>query len=175
MEAAPLGERGANVTPFSGYRSPLQRDTVTQRGDGRTEAWGSTVIDRGLAGEAVRYGISGAALAVLYSAVYWTLAAPMGIPVLLANTAAFAVNLVAGWALHSRWSFANRSASGPARTAYSRYFAVNAASYALNSIWVWTIVERLHGSVALSIIPVVTITPAFTFALNRAWIFRSRL
>ena len=91
------------------------------------------------------------------------------------NTAAFAVNLVAGWALHSRWSFANRSASGPARTAYSRYFAVNAASYALNSIWVWTIVERLHGSVALSIIPVVTITPAFTFALNRAWIFRSRL
>lgn len=131
--------------------------------------------DRGLTGEALRYVVSGLVLAALYSAVYWTLAARLGVPVLVANTIAFAVNLMAGWTLHSRWSFANRRTAGPARIAYAGYFAINFASYALNSLWVWAIVDRLHGSVGLSIIPVVTVTPALTFALNRAWIFRQKL
>ena len=129
--------------------------------------------ERGLTGEALRYVVSGIGLAALYSAVYWTLAARFGVPVLIANTVAFAVNLIAGWTLHSRWTFAGRRTSGPAPAAYAGYFAINAASYGLNSLWVWTIVDHLHGSVALSIIPVVTVTPVLTFLLNRAWISRA--
>lgn len=133
------------------------------------------MIDRDLAGELARYGMGGVALALLYSAVYWTLAAQFGVPVLLANTLAFSVNLVASWFIHSRWSFGNRGTSADQHSAWRRFFIVNAASYLLNSFWVWLFVDKLHTSVALSIVPVVTATPLLTFAFTRAWIFGRKL
>lgn len=133
------------------------------------------MIDRDLAGELVRYGMGGVALALLYSAVYWTLATQFGVPVLVANTLAFSVNLVASWFIHSRWSFGNREASADTPAAWRRFFIINVASYLLNSFWVWLFVERLQTSVALSIVPVVTATPLLTFALTRAWIFGRKL
>lgn len=128
-----------------------------------------------LAGEAIRYGISGVMLATLYSAVYWSLAELAGIPVLVANTIAFGVNLIAGWAIHSRWSFAGHRLAENQAHAYAGFFLINLASYGLNSLWVWLIVDRFHQSVALSIVPVVTLTPAITFLLNRYFVFRRRL
>jgi len=180
MEAGPLGEAAHNVTPLfrwpfaatTGHRRPIR---VRGRGTAGSQVLDNRGPERGLTGEALRYVVSGIGLAALYSAVYWTLAARFGVPVLIANTVAFAVNLIAGWTLHSRWTFAGRRTNGPAPAAYAGYFAINAASYGLNSLWVWTIVDHLHGSVALSIIPVVTVTPVLTFLLNRAWIFRARL
>ena len=122
-------------------------------------------------GQMVRYLISGGLLTFLYSGVYWTLASLFQVPVLLANTAAFLANLCAGWLIHSRWSFAGHGPDRRPRAAYGRFLLVNVAGYALNSLWVWLIVERLGGSVTASLLPIVLVTPPLMFWLNRRWTF----
>ena len=124
----------------------------------------------GVKGQILRYAISGGVLALFYAAVYWTLAEPVRIPPLIANTLAFLVSLALGWVIHSRWSFRGH---GGERTpiAYGRYFLVNFAAYGLNSFWVWLIVVRLGGSVTLSIVPILGVTPWICFWINRRWTF----
>ncbi|MBU6268227.1 MAG: GtrA family protein [Sphingomonadales bacterium] len=131
-----------------------------------------------IAGQALRYGASGALLAALYSTVFALLATHGGLHPQLANAIAFAVNLVAGWALHSRWSFRGHglgtASRGRVRTARLAYAAGNLAAYALNAFWVWLVVGRLGLPVLWSIVPIVTLTPAFTFLLNRKLVFQFR-
>lgn len=126
---------------------------------------------QGVKGQLVRYGISGAVLALFYSAVYWTLATQSGVPALIANTFAFLISLAAGWLIHSRWSFRGHGPSRRSGLAYGRYFIVNVAAYGLNSFWVWLIVIRSGGSVALSIVPILGVTPWVCFWINRRWTF----
>lgn len=126
---------------------------------------------QGVKGQLVRYGISGVILALFYSAVYWTLATQADIPALIANTFAFLVSLAAGWLIHSRWSFRGHGPSRRSGLAYGRYFIVNVAAYGLNSFWVWLVVIRSGGSVALSIVPILGVTPWVCFWINRRWTF----
>jgi putative flippase GtrA len=126
---------------------------------------------QGVQGQLVRYAISGAMLAFFYSAFYWVLADRFGVPALVANTAAFIVSLALGWLIHSRWSFRGHGAGERDRLAKGRYLVVNVAAYGLNSLWVWLIVERSGGSVTLSIVPILGITPWICFWINRRWTF----
>ena len=126
---------------------------------------------QGVKGQLVRYGISGVVLALFYSVVYWVLATQAGVPALIANTIAFLVSLAAGWLIHSRWSFRGHGPSERSGLAYGRYFLVNVAAYGLNSFWVWLIVLRSGGSVALSIVPILGVTPWICFWINRRWTF----
>ena len=126
-------------------------------------------VDRELAGQMLRYGITGIALAALYAAVYWIGVRLLHSPVQIANAAGFLAALVAGYILHSRWSFRGHGR----RTGWSwtRFLIVNFAGYLLNCLWVWLIVQRLGRPIELSIVPIVSLTPAFTFLLNRRWTF----
>lgn len=127
--------------------------------------------DRGLIGQILRYGISGGLLTVFYSVVYWTTAEQFAVPPMIANTLAFVLTLVAGWVIHSRWSFRGHGRPDRPPIAYARFLLINLAGYALNSFWVWLIVLRLGGSVALSIVPIALVTPWLSFWLNRRWAF----
>ena len=124
-----------------------------------------------LKGQIVRYGISGGVLVLFYAAIYWTVAELLDIPVLIANTIAFMAALVLGWAVHSRWSFRGHGRRDRPMIAYSRFLLVNLAGYALNSFWVWLIVERLLGSVTASLVPIIFVTPWLSFWANRRWTF----
>jgi putative flippase GtrA len=126
-------------------------------------------LDNGLAGQVLRYGIVGVALAVLYATVYWAGATAFHRPAQVANAAGFVAALIAGYALHSQWSF--RGHGRRSGWSLSRFLAVNVSGYVLNCFWVWLIVQRLGGPIELSIVPIVTLTPAFTFLLNRRWTF----
>ena len=127
---------------------------------------------RALAGQAVRYGIAGMLLAGLYSAVYWLLAVPLRLAPQLANLVAFLVNLVAGWRLHSRFSFRGHGYRRSAADARLRFAAINLAGYGLNALWVWLVVHPLRLPPGWAIAPIVTVTPAFNFILNRWLVFR---
>ena len=122
-----------------------------------------------LAGQLLRYGATGVAVALLYAAVYWSAATYLDIRVQAANAAGFAAALVAGYALHSRWSF--RGHGRRSAWSWGRFVAVNFAGYALNCLWVWLIVQKLQAPIGWSIAAIVTLTPAFTFLLNRRWTF----
>ena len=127
---------------------------------------------RALAGQALRYGIAGALLAALYSVVYWLLAVRVGLAPQLANLIAFIVNLVAGWVLHSRFSFRGHDYRCGAADARNRFAAINLAGYGLNAFWVWLVVHPLRLPAGWAIAPIVTVTPAFNFILNRWLVFR---
>jgi len=119
----------------------------------------------------LRYAATGVALSLLYSAIYWGLASPLAVAPLLANSAAFVATTAAGYAIHSRWSFAGRGR----RSARARliFALVNLAAFALNSVWVWAITGPLHGGVELPLIPILLVTPWLSFFANRQWAFRA--
>ena len=105
-----------------------------------------------LVGQGLRYGLIGIALAVLYAAVYWCSATLFEVPAQLANAGGFSAALVAGYILHSRWSF--RGHGQRSSWSWGRFLIVNFAGYLLNCLWVWLLVERLAYPVALSIVPI---------------------
>lgn len=125
--------------------------------------------NRQVAGQMLRYGVTGIGLAALYAAIYWAGATLLAMPAQLANGAGFVAALIAGYILHSQWSF--RGHGRRSGWSWSRFLVVNFAGYFLNCLWVWLIVDELARPVALSIVPIVTFTPLFTFLLNRRWTF----
>ncbi len=127
-------------------------------------------VDRELAGQVLRYGLTGMALAALYAAIYGLLATRLGLPAQAAIACGFAVTLVVGYELHSRWSFRGHG-QREAGWSWGKFLAVNFAGYLLNCLWVWLIVGQLGRPVVQSIIPIVMLTPVFTFILNRRWTF----
>ncbi len=103
------------------------------------------MIENPLLGQMARYAITGAGLVLAHAVVYWTLAVPVGVPALLANTAAFLVSLAVGYVVHSRWSFAGHGRRDKLAHGYLRYLLVSLAGYALNSFWIWLIVDHWKG------------------------------
>jgi putative flippase GtrA len=119
----------------------------------------------------VRYAISGGALTLFYSTVYWIAAVPMGIDALVANALAFVATVAIGFVVHSRWSFAGHGRRDRPVRAWSLFLVVNLAGFALNSFWVWLIVERIGTSPSWPLLPIIFITPWLSFYLNRRWTF----
>ena len=105
--------------------------------------------------QGLRYGLIGIALAGLYAAIYWCGATLIAMPAQLANGAGFAAALVAGYVLHSRWSF--RGYGSRSNWSWGRFLVVNFAGYLLNCLWVWLIVDQWAYPVALSIVLLVLV------------------
>lgn len=122
-----------------------------------------------MVGQGFRYGVIGIALAGLYAAIYWCGAVLLALPAQLANAGGFVAALVAGYVLHSRWSF--RGHGQRSHWSWGRFLVVNFVGYLINCLWIWLIVDQLSYPVAAAIIPIVTLTPVFTFLLNRGWTF----
>jgi putative flippase GtrA len=76
-----------------------------------------------------------------------------------------------GYVIHSRWSFRDHGRERTHATKV-RFVSVSLVSFALNSLWVWLLFTRLHFGRAAPIAPMVLVTPAVTFLLNRQWVFR---
>jgi putative flippase GtrA len=71
--------------------------------------------------------------------------------------------------MHSRWSF--RDQGTRTRSTAVRFVIVSVISYALNSLWVALITGPLGLGPAWPIAPMLFVTPAVTFTLNRYWVF----
>lgn len=127
--------------------------------------------DADLRGQIIRYALSGGALTLFYSAVYWTSAVPLGIAPLLANTLAFLGTVALGFVVHSRWSFRGHGRRDRPLRSRLIFLAVNLAGYALNSFWVWLIAVHWAASPSLPLIPIVFVTPWLSFWLNRRFTF----
>lgn len=118
----------------------------------------------------VRYIVIGGGITAYGAAVYWLLAEFAGVAPLVANTIAFVTGVVIGYVLHSRLSFGVDPAHAVGRTT-TRFALVNLLGFAMNSLWVWLLVERLDGPTWWPIVPMVCVTPLTTFALHRSWTF----
>jgi putative flippase GtrA len=72
--------------------------------------------------------------------------------------------------MHSRWSF--RDHGRRTRSTGVKFVTVSLISLGLNSLWVWLFTGPLELSPAWPILPMLFVTPAVTFLLNRQWVFR---
>lgn len=125
-------------------------------------------------GQLIAYVIGGGAMTVFHAAVYWLLAEPAQMEPYLANSLAAIAAGLAGFTLHSKWTFGHGERQIGAGTSLLRYAIVSLLCFALNSFWVWLVVKNMGRSVAESIIPMILVTPWLAFALNRFWTFKPK-
>ena len=123
--------------------------------------------------QAVRFGLAGLLLASCYAMIFAAAMRAGAVPQ-AANALAFVANLALGWFLHSRWSFRGLSFPGHGIAAIVRFAAINAGGYALNAFWVYCVATLAKRPPMLAIVPIVTVTPAINFMLNRLLIFKVR-
>jgi putative flippase GtrA len=119
----------------------------------------------------VRFVISGATVTALGVAVYALVALVLRWHPQVGNFLAYAVAMGSGYLMHSRWSFRDHGAERTHATKV-RFVIVSVISYALNSFWVWLLFSHLQWGRAAPIAPMLFVTPAVTFLLNRQWVFR---
>jgi len=119
----------------------------------------------------VRYGLIGAAITALGQAVYYVLAETRTTSPLAAIAIAWIVGVIVGYFAHGWISFRGHGERDDHGRMGIRFVAVNLIGYAINSFWVWLLVERLTGPTWWPILPNIALTPLMTFWLHRRWTF----
>lgn len=119
----------------------------------------------------VRYGFIGAGITALGQAIYFVLAQTGTTSPLVAIAIAWVVGIAVGYFAHGWISFRGHGARDDHARIGLRFVAVNLAGYAINSFWVWLLVEHLGGPVWWPIVPNVALTPLMTFAMHRYWTY----
>ena len=123
-------------------------------------------------GQLFRFGMVGGLVTLLYAIVYSPLAKFGWTSPQVANFLGYLAAMVSGYVLHSRWSFRGHGArDNPAATG-GKFFIVSLVSYGLNALFVYWLTDRLGGPWWWPLIPILCVTPAVTFMLNRLWVFR---
>ncbi|MFS0773127.1 GtrA family protein [Sphingomonas sp. 1P08PE] len=133
----------------------------------KIDAWRTS----GVLGQLIRFAIAGGITTALYTVVYSPLAAHRITSEQVANLCGYLVAVVAGYLIHSRWSFRGHGAD--MRQTTIRFFVVSLISYGMNTAWVWLLTDdaMLAGPWWWPLIPVLFVTPLAIFALNRLWVF----
>lgn len=123
-----------------------------------------------VAGQLLRYGLTGGVASIVNIGVYWVLAAG-GMDPNLAWTAGFLAAVIVGYVIHSRWSFKGHGRRDNLARTGGRFFAVSLVSFALNQLWVWLLVRHFELPLWSPYPLVLGLTPLIVFSLNRRWVF----
>ena len=117
----------------------------------------------------MRFVISGGIVTALGVAVYALVALVFHWDPQLANLLAYLAAMATGYVMHSRWSFRGHGTRSAATSV--KFVVVSLVSLAMNSGWIALITGPLGLSPAWPILPMLFVTPAVTFLLNRKWVF----
>ena len=120
----------------------------------------------------VRYAIAGFCLTQFATAIYSILVFYLRIEPLIANVASTACGLIAGYLVHSRWSFAGGVATGE-HGKVLRFLLTSFVAFLVNSGWVWLLVSELNLPPLAPVPLMMFATPWVSFLLNRHWVFRA--
>jgi putative flippase GtrA len=119
-------------------------------------------------GQLARFGVVG----VGAMAVHWLVVAmlvPLGALPLIANIAGFAVAFNVSYVGHRNWTFA---ATGDHATTFKRFFGVALASFVLNEILYYLLLQYTAMGYRNALLIVLIAVAALTFVLSRYWAFR---
>ncbi|WP_375194829.1 GtrA family protein [Sphingobium sp.] len=120
----------------------------------------------------VRYGLTGLFVTACQAAIYWTLAAPVGLHPQIANGIGYLAAVLVGYVTHSAFTFRGHGSRDNQAARTVRFVAVSLVSYALNAFWVWLCVTHMQWPEWSPIPAMLFVTPAVVFGLNRQWVFR---
>lgn len=119
-----------------------------------------------------RYGVTGLFVTACQAAIYWTLAAPVGLHPQVANGVGYVLAVAIGYISHSSFTFRGHGGRDNQAARGLRFIAVSLVSYALNAFWVWLCVSHMQWPEWSPIPAMILVTPAVVFGLNRQWVFR---
>ena len=122
-------------------------------------------------GQLFRFGMVGGFVTLLGGAVYYFPATFLGVPPLLANLLGYLVAMAFGYVLHSQFSFRGHGSRDNVAKRSGRFFIVSLVSLGLNSFFVWILTGPLGGPTWWPLVPMLFVSPAVTFYLNRQWVF----
>ncbi len=125
---------------------------------------------RAILSQLARFLVSGALVTLLGVGVYALVALALRWHPQVGNLLAYLAAMATGYWLHSRWSF--RDHGQRTRSTAAKFIIVSLISLGLNSLWVFLITVPLGMGPAWPILPMLFVTPAITFTLNRQWVFR---
>lgn len=123
-----------------------------------------------LAGQFVRYALTGGLASIVNIGVYWLLAA-RGMDPNLAWAIGYVAAVIVGYVVHSRWSFRGHGRRDNLARTGGRFVIVSLISFGLNQLWVWLCVRHLELPLWSPYPLVLGVTPLVVFALNRRWVF----
>lgn len=147
--------------------------TLQHLGNRLGDQLGQMLGGRDVVDQLVRFAIAGGLSTVVYSAVYLPLTAYVfrAEQAVYAVPFAFAVAVTIGFFLHSRWSFKGHGTRESGGRQQLKFVIVQGVGLALNAGFTWGVTALAGLPAWVALIPVVTITPIATFALNRQWVF----
>lgn len=122
-------------------------------------------------GQLIRYGVSGSIASIANIGVYWVASARFGWDPNLAWTLGFVAAVLVGYVIHSKWSFKGHGRRDNLARTGGRFMVVALISFAINSLWVWLLVQHLKLPVWSPYPLVLGVTPLLMFWLNRRWVF----
>jgi putative flippase GtrA len=123
-----------------------------------------------VAGQLVRYALTGGLASIVNIGVYWVLAL-RGMDPNLAWALGYVAAVMVGYVVHSRWSFRGHGRRDNLARTGSRFVLVSLISFALNQFWVWLLVQAWDLPLWAPYPLVLGVTPLVIFALNRKWVF----
>jgi putative flippase GtrA len=91
---------------------------------------------------------------------------------MVANVLSTACGLVAGYLVHSRWSFAEGTSASEGGQV-GRFLIASFIAFLINSMWVWLTTKALHLSPLAPVPLMMLATPWISFLLNRHWVFKA--
>ena len=125
---------------------------------------------RAVLAQLFRFVLSGGFVTALGVGIYAIVALGLRWHPQVGNLLAYLVAMGTGYVLHSKWSFKGHGSR--TQTTGIKFITVSLISLALNSFWVWLLTEPLKLDPEWPMVPMVFVTPAVTFLLNRQWVFR---
>ena len=120
--------------------------------------------------QAVRFLVVGGFLTSLSAAIYWA-AVRVGVEPLLASVIGHLVGLLIGFRLHAQWTFASTAQETRTSAENLRFVVASLSGLVCNLVWVQLLVHVVGAPAWVPIEPMVFVTPALTFAVNRSWVF----
>lgn len=127
-------------------------------------------VARVMSSQAIRFLVVGGFLTSLSAAIYW-MAVRLGIEPLLASVIGHLVGLLIGFRLHARWTFASTAQATRTSAENFRFVVASLSGLMCNLLWVQLLVHVMGAPDWTPIGPMVFVTPALTFAVNRSWVF----
>ena len=124
---------------------------------------------REVLGQLIRFVITGGLVTALGVGVYAIVAMVLEWHPQIGNVMAYVAAMATGYVMHSRWSF--RDHGERTKSTAVKFVIVSLISLGLNSLWVALITGPLGLGPAWPILPMLFVTPAVTFTLNRYWVF----
>ena len=132
----------------------------------------SALLRKPGARQLLRYAFAGLCVTQFAAAIYSLLVLYSGVKPLNANVVSTACGLVAGYVVHSRWSFAGGTAVGE-HSKIVRFLVTSFIAFLVNSAWVWLLVSVLNLPPLAPVPLMMVATPWVSFLLNRHWVFRA--